>query len=145
MCPQEVWVDAASEVSDVRAGERSTRRRQYRSAEQKRQIVQESLKPGASVAVVARRHGVNANQLFSWRRQYHKGVLEVSTEPIAQSALVPIALAQSESTDNPSGKTGSGSAEARIDIEFSGGRRVSVWGRADLPTLCAILQEFCRT
>lgn len=33
----------------------------------------------------------------------------------------------------------------RIDIEFSGGRRVSVWGQADHETLCAILREFSRT
>jgi hypothetical protein len=33
----------------------------------------------------------------------------------------------------------------RIDIEFSGGRRVSVWGRADPETLCAVLREFLRT
>ena len=33
----------------------------------------------------------------------------------------------------------------RIDIEFSGGRRVSVWGRADRETLCAVLREFSRT
>jgi transposase-like protein len=28
-------------------------------------MVQETLQPGASVAIIARRHGVNANQLFS--------------------------------------------------------------------------------
>jgi transposase len=39
------------------------------SAEEKRRIVEESLRPGASVSVVARRHDVNANLLFSWRRQ----------------------------------------------------------------------------
>lgn len=33
----------------------------------------------------------------------------------------------------------------RIDIEFSGGRRVSVWGEADLETLSAVLREFSRT
>ena len=39
------------------------------SAEEKRRIVEESLRPGASVAVVARRHDLNANLLFTWRRQ----------------------------------------------------------------------------
>jgi transposase len=47
-------------------------KRQYRSAELKRQIVEETLLPGASVARVARAHGVNANQVFAWRRQYHQ-------------------------------------------------------------------------
>ena len=32
-------------------------------------MVAESLKPGASVAMVAQRYGVNANLLFTWRRQ----------------------------------------------------------------------------
>ena len=138
-------MDVASDMSEVRASDRGTRRRQYRSAEQKRQIVQESLKPGASVAIVARRHGVNANQLFFWRRQYQKGVLELSAEPVPQSTLVPITLSQPELPAAPSGEPITSSADARIDIEFAGGRRVSVWGRADLPTLCAILREFCRT
>lgn len=51
------------------------RKRQRRTIEQKRQIVAESLAPGASVARVARAHGVNANQVFLWRRQYQAGQL----------------------------------------------------------------------
>jgi transposase len=39
------------------------------SADEKRRIVEESFRPGASVAVVARRHDLNANLLFTWRRQ----------------------------------------------------------------------------
>src|SRR4051795_3853590 len=38
------------------------------SADEKRRIVEESFRPGASVAVVARRHDLNANLLFTWRR-----------------------------------------------------------------------------
>ena len=43
------------------------KRRQYSEA-LKRQMVTETLAPGASVSIVARRHDVNANQLFKWRR-----------------------------------------------------------------------------
>jgi transposase len=53
----------------------AARKRQRRTIEQKRQIVAESLAPGASVARVARVHGVNANQVFLWRRQYQAGQL----------------------------------------------------------------------
>jgi transposase len=35
----------------------------------KRRIVAETLAPGSSVSIVARRHDVNANQLFKWRRE----------------------------------------------------------------------------
>ena len=50
------------------------KRRRYSVAE-KRRMVEESFEPGASVARVARAHGVNANQLFSWRRLYQRGRL----------------------------------------------------------------------
>jgi transposase len=44
------------------------RSRRTWSAEVKRRIVAEALRPGASVAEVARRHGLNANLVFAWRR-----------------------------------------------------------------------------
>jgi len=49
--------------------------RQRRSVAEKRRMVEETLIPGASVARVARLHGVNANQLFGWRRLYLSGRL----------------------------------------------------------------------
>jgi|SRR5579884_2225870 len=53
------------------------RKRPYRSKQERREIVEETLLPGASVAVVARRHGVNANQVFQWRQLYREGRLDV--------------------------------------------------------------------
>ena len=50
-------------------------KRRYRSAEERRRIVEETLVPGTSVAIVARAHGVNANQVFAWRKLYHAGGL----------------------------------------------------------------------
>ena len=52
-----------------------TPKRRYRSAEERRCIVEETLVPGASVAKVARAHGVNANQVFAWRRMHLAGEL----------------------------------------------------------------------
>ena len=52
-----------------------TTKRVHRSPELKRQMVEETLEPGASVARVALAHGVNANLLFTWRRQYRQGLL----------------------------------------------------------------------
>lgn len=49
--------------------------RRYRTVEEKIRIVTESRVPGESVADVARRHGVNPNQVFTWRRQQDQGVL----------------------------------------------------------------------
>jgi transposase len=50
-------------------------KRRYRSAEERRRIVEETLVAGTSVAVVARAHGVNANQVFAWRKLYQAGRL----------------------------------------------------------------------
>src|SRR5947208_7992722 len=47
---------------------RPARRRDW-PEELKRQMVAETLEPGSSVSLVARRHDVNANQLFKWRRE----------------------------------------------------------------------------
>ena len=61
-------------------------RRQYSEA-LKRQMVAETQAPGVSVSIVARRHDVNSNQLFRWRRQLlPKAVVE-------SGAMVPVEIA----------------------------------------------------
>jgi len=53
-------------------------KRQHRSPEIKRKIVEETLAEGASVARVARAHGVNANQVFQWPAAAELAVAEPS-------------------------------------------------------------------
>ena len=56
-------MSALPETSDrVRVSRRSW------PLEEKRRIVEEAFRPGVSVADVARRHGLNANQVFNWRK-----------------------------------------------------------------------------
>ncbi|GAB6851471.1 hypothetical protein JCM10599A_52750 [Paraburkholderia kururiensis] len=50
-------------------------RRRRRTVQEKIAIVQETLAPGASVSAVARRHGVNPNQMFGRRKQHQEGSL----------------------------------------------------------------------
>lgn len=69
-CRDDVWM-ADVEVSGwLVAG---ARRRQ--SAVERRRIVEETLEAGASVARVALKYGVNANQVFQWRRLHRDGKL----------------------------------------------------------------------
>src|SRR3989337_3191097 len=63
------------EAGIVEKGPLATVKRQLRSVEEKRRIVEGALAEGASVARVARAHGVNANQVFGWRRLYRAGRL----------------------------------------------------------------------
>jgi len=70
----------------------------YRTREERRRIVEETLAPGTSVAVVARAHGVNANQVFAWRKLYRGGLLQDAERASASAAggrcvrLLPVAV-----------------------------------------------------
>lgn len=46
----------------------SVQRRRHWTTQEKVRLVEETYLPGQSVSLVARRHGLNANQLFTWRR-----------------------------------------------------------------------------
>ena len=53
----------------------SVQRRRRWSTEEKVRIVEETYLPGNSVSLVARRHGIAGNQLFTWRRLMAQGAL----------------------------------------------------------------------
>jgi transposase len=67
------------------------RQRRHRSKQERREIAEESLQPGASVAVIARSHGVNANQVFHWRKLLREGRLDVKT---VSTQLMPVRIAE---------------------------------------------------
>lgn len=85
---------------------REARRR--RSVEEKRRIVEETLEAGASVARVARRHAVNANQVFYWRKKYREGRLGKGQS----SKLLPVTL--SEIAVSKSGRDGHASSPSTV-------------------------------
>ena len=53
----------------------SVHRRRRWAAEEERALVEEAEQPGASVSSVARKNGVDLNQLFHWRRLIGQGSL----------------------------------------------------------------------
>ena len=61
--------------------------KRFWSRQEKREIVEETLRAGASVSVVARAHDVNANQVFRWRKLYREGQLEVEE---STTRLLPV-------------------------------------------------------
>jgi transposase len=67
--------------------------RQRRSIAEKRRIVEETLAAGASVARVARAHGINANQVFGWRRLYLAGRLGERKQGMK---LLPVRVSESK-------------------------------------------------
>src|SRR3984885_16036307 len=88
------------EQAEALVPERRVRR--WRSVSEKRRIVELALVPGASVALVARAHGVNANQVFKWRREFERGEW---SEPVSASAsLLPVVLSGGEKPQASSGR-----------------------------------------
>ncbi len=57
----------------------SVQRRRRWTPEEKIQIVEETYLPGNTVSLIARRHGIAGNQLFTWRRLMAQGALTAAT------------------------------------------------------------------
>jgi transposase len=110
-------------------------KRLRRTPEEKRRIVEATFVPGASIARVAREHGVNANQVFQWRYEYRKGTLGLR-QP-AQSKLLPVTV-----TAEPSRVTEPGIAPA---LAPSGSIHIELPGRAVISVEPGVDPELVRT
>ena len=112
--------------------------RRWRSVSEKRQIVQLTLKPGASVAEVARVHGVNANQVFKWRRAFERGELFEPCALLPVSLTTPGELA-SETPDRSAEEQAT--SGGTIHIELPGGAMIWVESGSDAALLRFILES----
>ena len=96
-------------------------RRRWSEAE-KRRIVAESYQPGVSVSVVARRHDLNTNQLFTWRRHFRELAGDAGN-----GGFVPVVV-EASPDDGPGAATmaspsGDVNAAGRMEIVLPGRRR----------------------
>ena len=89
------------------------RRRRTWSADQKQRIIAESFAPGASVAEVARRYGLNANMLFTWRRRERADVNDVGKTV----SIVPVRVVEATPTATATAPASMG----RMEIVLVGG------------------------
>jgi transposase len=114
--------------------------RRWRSVAEKRQIVELTLEPGASVALVARAHGLNANQVFKWRRAFERG--ELVEAGAASTALLPVTIAAPvEREVREPAALQQPMTSGSIHIEFPGRALVSVESGADPALLRWILES----
>jgi transposase len=116
--------------------------RRWRTVSEKRRIAEQTLEPGASVALVARAHGVNANQVFKWRRALKRG--ELSEPAAASTALLPVTLSAPSESANGTGEVGVESQPTpggAIHIELPGRAMISVESGADPILLRSILES----
>lgn len=111
--------------------------RKRRSAAEKRLIVEQASEPGASVARVARAHGLNANVVFHWRRLYREGKLV--TESTQGMKLLPVSIAEPEGVERQADEL-IASRIGSIHIELPGDVRISVEGDAYPAAIRAVLE-----
>ena len=122
--------------------------RHFRTVEEKARIVAETRAQGVSVAEVARRHEVNANQVFAWRRLADQGLLRPSTSegavkllPVNVSAARPRRVRERSERRSPSVRTG---AEGRIEITLADGVRVAICGPVTSERIAQVLAALRR-
>ena len=104
----------------------SVRQRRRWSRAEKERIVAAAMEPGAVASAVAREAGIQASQLFRWRRHLHGAsrfaslTLEVPTDaaPITKLPLSP----------------------GMIEVEFKTGARLRICGPVDAAIVAAVVQ-----
>jgi transposase len=98
------------------------------------------LEPGASVALVARAHGLNANQVFKWRRAFERG--ELVEAAASSTALLPVTIAApSKAKIREPAAQQQPAVSGSIHIEFPGRAMISVESGADPALLRSILES----
>ena len=110
-------------------------RRRSWTPDEKRRIVEESLQEGASIAEVARRHELNANLLFTWRRK-------LGVEPSVRNdpmPILPVTIARelAAERDCPG-------AAGPMEIVLAEGDRIIVWADVETAALTRVLKALSR-
>lgn len=95
-------------------------RRRRRSSEEKLAMIQETYEPGKTVSWVARRHGVNANQLFRWRKLHQEGSLAAvqAGEDVVPASQLAAALREIKALQRLLGKKAMENEILREAVEY---------------------------
>jgi transposase len=124
--------DQSTRVSEPRGKQRR------RTIQERREIVEETFRADASVSRVARRHDVNANQLFYWRKMYREGRLGSTPEtrllPVKVTGEPPAEVVKSEVETTSVGT---------MDVKMSKGT-LRITGTVDVVVLRAVLESLAR-
>jgi transposase len=132
-------------LAEPAAGANAKRRRRLWSADEKRRMLEECRASGASVAEVALRHGVNANLLFTWRRQAAR---DDSGKDALAVELVPVRV--TPEAQRPDGATREPHAAREVDgggrmeIVLGDGARILVGADVDAAALARVVRALSR-
>jgi transposase len=142
------------------AGDGAGKRRRTRSLDERKRVVEEALTPGASVAAVARRHGLNANLVFKWIRRSREGWRDRRREagdekPVVVAppegrapAFIPVKLLEWDAASAPprsdvvakqARQTRRGAGRGAMEISLPNGAKVSLDADVDAEALRRVL------
>ena len=116
----------------VSAPRRATRHWPY---EKKRRIVEETMKPGMSVSIVARRHDINANLVFSWRKLYQEGRLGAKA---GEQSFIPVGVVGGQAS--LSTPISAPRSSGMVELELPGGIRLRVDSKIEEHALRRVLR-----
>lgn len=124
-----------------------------RTLEDKLAIIEEASRPNTSVALVARKHGINANQVFGWLRLHRSGLLESQRhgKPVP---LLPVKITTPTLTptgrsvpptqtkrSRPASGVDQPAADTMLEFMLPDGLRVRLYGDAQRVVLERILNQ----
>ena len=108
------------------------RKHRWRTKAERRAVVEETLVPGASVSRVARRHDVNANQVFHWRKLYQQGRLGTTGN------FLPVRVANEQRGEEVNG-SGFMSQPGTMEIKLAKGT-LRIVGAVDVTALRTVIE-----
>ena len=128
-------------IQSVKPVNNERSRYQRHSLEFKRRLVEQTLLPGVSVARIAREHGVNANQVFSWRKLQREGLLGEEGKAVANLLPVTVTAGTGPTTASTALKTRT--CPGRIWLESPKGC-LNIDGHPDPVALRLVLEHLLR-
>lgn len=129
-------MDASNtEANSITADVPTKLQRRRHSLAFKQQVVAEMLAGQESVSVIARRHDINANLLFKWKRLYPGGGANTDQ----QTNLLSIQV-----TETPRDRASDPMKSGRIEIVLGANRWITVHGEVSRDALQTALEVLTR-
>jgi transposase len=120
------------------------RKRRTWSDDEKREICQQTVAPGVSVAQVARRYALNANMIHTWLKDPRFAATELEPEGgFDTSDFIEVAVTAPELpvvADAGGANFAGGLSATRVDIVLSDGRRILIEGPTSLMAVIGLVQ-----